>query len=260
MTDDTAERAAARALLDVVVAGEPPLPWLRPDDLVRIGKRRRLGRRVLGAGSVLAAAAGVAAVVLLAGTAGPARPVADRPTVIVRPPVRPAPTASGAVTSGPVDVLTPAREKELVRVNGATFRQAYRPPPGWRVRAWVPFVDDPGLSDASWDGGAVLVDSAGRLATVLVAVSVPDPVAGRPGCPGEQTVPLPGGGLGHLSRDGKTIAVCMTRARGGLVVSASSGPGNFPVQKKTDVPAPAAPETPAGLAALAANAGFRWPG
>lgn len=260
MTDDTAERDAARALLDLVVADEPAF-WLRPGDLVAAGRRRRLSRRVLGAGSALAAAAGVSAVVLLAATAGPARPVATGPTVIVRPPVTAEPIPSGSAPPGPVDVLTPAQEAELVRVNGATFRQAYRPPAGWRIRYWVPFIDDPGITDTSWGGGVVLADGAGRAASVLVSVSVRDPVAGQPSCPGRPTVPLPGGGLGNLSRDGKTIAVCRTRADGTLVVSASSGPGDFPLPGRTEAPAaPGAPETAAGLATLVANPGFRWPG
>jgi hypothetical protein len=67
---------------------------------------------------------------------------------------------------------------------------------------------------------------------------------------------LPGGGLGNLSRDGKTVAVCQARAGGALVVSAGSGPGDFPLQHAGEEPAPAAPESVSGLAA---NPGFRWP-
>jgi hypothetical protein len=259
MTDEE-DRAVARALLELLVAGEPPYAP-HPAALAAAGRRRKARTVAVGAAAVLTVAA-LAAVAALVGAYAPERPTyrpAPRPSVELVPPPRttePAPPPTGGV-----DVLTPAQEAWLVEHDTAVFRSAYRPPAGWRVAAWVPFLADTGITDEVWNGGVTLVDGRGRAGSVGVSVARRSP-PGSDCLSAAETVPLPGGGTGHVWRTGGPagqVEVCWLRPDG-VEVGALTARGPF--VPDPDVPGAFAaerPETVARLAALAADPRFGWP-
>lgn len=272
MTDD--DRELARNLFGTLLEDEPPLR-LRTVDLPVAGRRRRT--RWAAGGAMLATAAGVTAVVLLATGAAPgfrsadqvggkpagppplAAPAPRTPVGTALPPVAPVPPKDLEQRPGATDILPPAQEQALMVANNEVFRKAYVAPDGWTITKRQSFIDDPGISDQEWNGGAVIGDAAGRRVTVLVGVGKRTSAEGRMSClTSPEAYTLPGGEVVRVQRfdDVHSVTVCHDRG-GDEVVWAQQSFGELFATEVTGPPV--LPETDAYLAALATDPRFHWP-